>query len=373
MPSRRDIPSLTGLRGVAACSVLFGHAVNIAFFYEPRALPFSEPFGHFGMALFFVLSGFVIHYNYADLFQKEPLGFALRRFFIARFARLYPLYAVAILCSLAMIPFPFPWWVVLSYLTMTQSWLNVEMAIFAPAWSVSTEWFFYVAFVPSTAVIFWLRRPIAVFVVLSLTTIGTLAVAFTLWRAACVSFAGEWFWHGDTSSADPWDWLAYFAPYVRVLDFIAGMLMAQAYRMSAPIRLSPILLPAGLLWCAAAAASFWLKLPTLGTLEGNCLYAPGIALVMLSCTQKNWLSRAMSSPPMLFLGAISYSIYIWSFFVFPMLHQMFSGPIPITLHYVFSGVKVIAIMGVTIIVAYGSYHLIEVPSRRFIRSYGRGR
>ena len=43
-----------------------------------------------GMELFFVLSGFVIHYNYADVGRRPHLQ-NLARFYIARFARIYPL------------------------------------------------------------------------------------------------------------------------------------------------------------------------------------------------------------------------------------------------------------------------------------------
>jgi peptidoglycan/LPS O-acetylase OafA/YrhL len=122
--------------------------------------------------LFFVLSGFVIHFNYADLFRSEPLTSALWRFFVARFARLFPLYAVAIFCSLTMIPVPFSRWVVLSYLTMTQSWFNVEMAMFAPTWLISTEWFFYLAFIPLTAVVVAIRRPMLFFAIFAIAAIA---------------------------------------------------------------------------------------------------------------------------------------------------------------------------------------------------------
>ena len=47
------------------------------------------------MPLFFVLSGFVIHYNYAESIQTGGAS-ALLNFFSARFARLYPLYFCAI-------------------------------------------------------------------------------------------------------------------------------------------------------------------------------------------------------------------------------------------------------------------------------------
>jgi peptidoglycan/LPS O-acetylase OafA/YrhL len=54
MARRDDMPSLTGLRGVAACSELFGHAVNNAFSYEHVLDGFSGRFAYFGMSLFFV-------------------------------------------------------------------------------------------------------------------------------------------------------------------------------------------------------------------------------------------------------------------------------------------------------------------------------
>src|SRR5215203_4219419 len=59
-----------------------------------RGLPF------FGMSLFFVLSGFVIHYNYG-MFRTDGLVAGGKKFFIARFARLYPLYFVVLILSVA--------------------------------------------------------------------------------------------------------------------------------------------------------------------------------------------------------------------------------------------------------------------------------
>ena len=368
MAQLKDIPSLTGLRGVAACAVLFAHVMDTAFSYEPMLHPFSSRLAYFGMSLFFVLSGFVIHYNYADLFRTEPLMSAIWRFFIARFARLYPLYAVAVLLSLPMIPVPFSRWVVLSYLTMTQSWFNLEMAMYPPTWSISTEWFFYLAFVPLTAVVVAMRRPIGVFAVFSIAAIAVLSFAFALWRDQITAFSREWFWHGEPVSSDPWGWWIYFSPYVRLLEFLVGMLMAQAYRIRAT-QLPQIILPACLLWVGIViAASTWTATDSLAP---NFLYAPAIALVMLHVsTSKSWLSRALSSPPMVFLGTISYSIYIWSFYVFAMLNLTFAAGHPITILYVNSGLRVVVLCAVTVVVAYGSYNLIETPGRRWIRMWG---
>ena len=69
MPLMHDrLEPLTGLRAVAAYSVLIAHAISVSFLKDvPAELSqFSSRLAWFGMSLFFVLSGFVIHYNYAE-------------------------------------------------------------------------------------------------------------------------------------------------------------------------------------------------------------------------------------------------------------------------------------------------------------------
>ena len=56
-----------------------------------------------GMTTFFVLSGFVIHYNYGANIAAKGAP-AIRSFLIARFARLYPLYLLVLLISIALCP-----------------------------------------------------------------------------------------------------------------------------------------------------------------------------------------------------------------------------------------------------------------------------
>ncbi len=88
---------LDALRGLAALSVVLFHyttAYEIHFGpYPSRPLLFF-PNGHFGVELFFCISGFVI------LGTIERTA-GLRRFAIARFARIYPAYFVCALISLA--------------------------------------------------------------------------------------------------------------------------------------------------------------------------------------------------------------------------------------------------------------------------------
>src|SRR5437867_12289726 len=96
-----NIPALTGLRFVAAFLILFAHAVDWLAQFQDSEI--RKQFGFlsiYGMPLFFVLSGFVIHYNYRNLFAGKPLLRAVAEFGAARFARLFPLYFCFLLIAI---------------------------------------------------------------------------------------------------------------------------------------------------------------------------------------------------------------------------------------------------------------------------------
>ena len=80
-------PQLTGLRAIAAYLVFFVH--YNPFEKEESLSSFYMLFRqfHVGVALFFVLSGFLITYRYYDL-----KSFSFKQYFVNRVARIYPLY-----------------------------------------------------------------------------------------------------------------------------------------------------------------------------------------------------------------------------------------------------------------------------------------
>src|SRR6202167_1550122 len=98
-PDRPDIPALTSLRFYAAFFVLIAHgcAALLADHETPYgAIYWVRQASGFGMTLFFVLSGFVIHYNYANLVTRAGVK-GIGSYLWARFSRLYPLFLLMML------------------------------------------------------------------------------------------------------------------------------------------------------------------------------------------------------------------------------------------------------------------------------------
>ena len=131
---------------------------------------------------FFILSGFVIAYVYAD---NVSTAAGVATFLRRRIARVYPLHfatlmfyviPVAIL-TLAHRPIPNPEKYSLSFvpyqLTMTQSWFgNGALTFNHPAWSISVEWAMYLAF----PLLIWFRRLAGGWVILAAVVLGGAAL-----------------------------------------------------------------------------------------------------------------------------------------------------------------------------------------------------
>ncbi|MET0985884.1 MAG: acyltransferase [Steroidobacteraceae bacterium] len=152
--ARQEITALTGLRGLAAVWVFLYHAQVLTKDLDESVtwpLRFVASAGYLGVDLFFVLSGFVISYNYAH----EDLHRSLRRyaFFLwKRLARIWPAHTAALLffaAGLAIYPvaFDLSFAGFLKSLTLMQAWAFPAHQIWNPvAWSVSCEWAVYLVF-----------------------------------------------------------------------------------------------------------------------------------------------------------------------------------------------------------------------------------
>ena len=180
-------------------------------------------------------------------------------------------------------------------------------------------------------------------------------------------------WTDDNVSADVWGWIIYYSPLTRLSDFIVGMLAAKIYAgvmvRSQPSVSAWIILAAAPLWCAAdILISPISDNPVLTNIRCNFIFSPALgALLPCLCLYSTRLSRVLASRPFLFAGEISYSVYVWSFGVLSMLGPTFQSPAPSSLAFVSSSIRVLVTAGLTTTFAYGSYLVIEAPSRRWIR------
>lgn len=142
MASDRLLP-LDGLRGLAALLVVGYHYTTRyqELFGHPAPLRLSLPLGHYGVQLFFVISGFVI---FMTLERTQDW----RDFLVSRFARLFPAYWVAVLLTwLVVWRFSLPgrevpasaMWI---NLTMLQGWLHAPH-VDGVYWTLTVELAFY--------------------------------------------------------------------------------------------------------------------------------------------------------------------------------------------------------------------------------------
>jgi peptidoglycan/LPS O-acetylase OafA/YrhL len=383
---RAPILSLTGLRFAAALCVVVSHAIPkiVRFENPPLLVQLLSSLAAAGMTLFFVLSGFVIYYNYAETIGR-PAG--LYNFLIARFARLYPLYAACIAFDLGMkysydqlpaakleaLPY---------YATLTQSWVYLPVdgnaliyrfgLVSSVTWSISTEWFFYLVFPLAAIAIAWLK------------TLGqrlsAAAALSAIALAVMVSLILQATANGGTFSQDSFNrWLIYFSPYPRLFEFLLGCLCAAIFmklaaaptpaeeRLGAWLTAGALLAIVVLQWLMFGITSNELWAGVIRALHMNFGFAVPAALLIFCCARyRNAITRFMAAPLVVLCGEASYSIYLLHFIIINAFR--YEAPV-ITAPRVAVGsalqlvVVIAAIIGLSLV----SWFLIEVPARRWIR------
>jgi peptidoglycan/LPS O-acetylase OafA/YrhL len=370
---------LTSLRFFAAAAVVTCH--------RPRSSPDAwlpyERFGLIGVPFFFLLSGFILAYTYHDRLLARRPG-ALREFLVARVARIYPAYLLAFLFSLWLWPagrdvlhrpFSRALWLVLSQLTMTQALIPNWDYYFggnAPGWSLSCEWTFYLLFPVlllglATGSV---RRRVAVF-----------AAASAVWAVALYLYMT----HAGNPEAQfrKWFWLVYIFPLARVFDFVCGVALGVAFVRAAPavgpasgrgywawglVELGAVaVLWAALHFCPVSpgahggGATFRIHI-----LSAQGYFLPPFALlVWVGAVGRGPLSSGLRWSPLVYLGEISYGLYILQapVFVWTWKAHTLVGRDPQQVLGVTIGTCIAALLVVSVL----SHHLWETPVRRWVR------
>jgi len=348
----RYLPALDGIRAAAVLAVLFYHGGR------------SWAAGGFlGVDAFFVLSGFLITVLLLAEWEKEN-GIGLRAFWARRARRLLPalflvvgavaLYAAAVAGAdelrqirsdgLATLGYVANWRFIIS----EQSYFD-QFAIPSPfrhMWSLAIEEQFYLVWpMVVYGMLRWRRgRILPLAIVATAIGVGSIVLMFALYD----------------STSDPSR--VYFGTDTRASSLIIGALLAMLTHVHPistrkPVRYS--LHAAGIV-AAGILGWFWITTPDTATWlygGGFVLCAFLVATVIADVSQKSHgpLGSLLSWPPLRWIGAISYGLYLWHWPIYVYLSPDRTG---------LSDQKLFILrVVVTFIVATLSYYLVEQPVR----------
>lgn len=311
---RPPIDALTGLRFFAASHIVFLHYFIPVIRTGPDWAYNLFASGQTAVALFYVLSGFVLAWSTTGVDGK--LRSSRRSFWLARFARIYPIYAVAaliygpqILQQLVKQPPSLDWlhFVIQAVLTFTaaQAWVPSEPLLWnAPGWSISVEAFFYLLFPFICVPLLRIGRSTAIALIVGLFFVDLLPrVAFVV-----ASFDGGQMPADNFSQTWVTFWTVF--PMFRLPEFAIGICLA---RIVIPLRNR-----SGAKWTfllALALTAFivvhmLMGTPTLQFLVIWLILPFAVVLIGLLASTHNPITRLLSSGPLVVLGEASYGTYI---------------------------------------------------------------
>jgi peptidoglycan/LPS O-acetylase OafA/YrhL len=328
--------SLSGLRGLGAIWVTLFHV-----FYQSTNHLISV--GYLGVDLFFILSGFIIsHVHNAD-FANGYRPAQHWKFLQLRLIRIYPLH-VFILFAFALFVFTAPRFVeqhvhperfgfgpFLASLFLVHNWGFTSTTFWnGPTWSLSAEWLAYLAF-PFISVAVGRLNP-------KYSLLAALVALVSLELILFITMSPR----GDMGKVG----------LLRIgFEFLSGCFI-QRYAAWDRRRST-----ASLEWVALGLLAIAIYIPSLRA------FAPiSFALLILAVVSgQSIATKLFSSPPMLFLGDVSFSLYMCHWPLIQVRNwSMKQG-------YMSEGVSLFALLVAICIVTILCWKYVEVPARAFGR------
>jgi len=377
--SSHDQPALDALRAVGAMAVLVTHVAFQTGATQQGLAGAVAARLDCGVAIFFVLSGYLLTSPHVKAAQRHLPSPAARRYLWHRALRILPAYWVACLAVVFFMPENrgVPAGTVLRNLALVQIYRRGDLLQgFTQTWSLATEAVFYLLLPAlATAMVVSLRRgrlasAVAVATALVAVNIGFIVVSqgTTLLDQSLTGF-----------------WLPSFTSW-----FAAGMALAVVRWAGHPrlVQLRSLLdmtATAPLAWWTIAAGTLLVaSTPVAGPLGFESIPTPGQAiaknvlyLVLAVClaaplvfgeTQPSVTARFLAKAPWRFAGEISYGVFLWHLLVLAtvmrLLHvSLFGGQFWLVLVLTICGAAALAV---------ASLFLVERPALRY-RDQGPGR
>jgi len=334
-------PEIDGLRALAVLPVLFFHA-GFAWF----------PGGFVGVDVFFVISGYLITSILRD--DIAAGRFSVLGFYERRVRRIMP--ALAVMC-LATIPVAWAWLPPREFDFYGQTLATANLSVsnflfwkrsdyFAPAaefepllhtWSLGVEEQFYLLFPFLFLLLARGRRMLAVVALLCLASFAATQVFASVSPAANFYLLPSRFWELGAGAL-----LALAASDTRERPWtLAGELLSLA---------GLALIVASILFLDGARPfPGWWALPVVG----------GTVLVLAFGRAGTWTARLLGFRPLVWVGLISYSAYLWHQPLLAFARVRLDGQVPQPL--------LLALIAATLLIAYASWRWVELPFRNRAR------
>jgi peptidoglycan/LPS O-acetylase OafA/YrhL len=346
-------PALDGIRALAVAAVLAFHA----------DMPWARG-GFLGVDAFFVLSGFLItSLLLVEWRRSESIN--LLAFWARRARRLLPalflmllgvaFYAVAFAGPLelggirgdavATIAYVANWRPVFA----GQSYFDqfITPSPLRHTWSLGIEEQYYMIWPLLLVLLLAIRR-------VSVRTLTGISVALLISSAVLMAVL---FHPGHDPSR------VYYGTDTRAQSLLVGAVLAMVLPRLGLLRgpWATRILQAVAVACVAGIGWAWVRTESNSILlyrGGFFMLATGVAIVIAASVQPKAgpVGRALSLPPLRWLGLISYGVYLWHWPIYLMLSRSRTGWDP---HALFA-----LRVAVTLLVATASYRLIELPVRR---------
>jgi peptidoglycan/LPS O-acetylase OafA/YrhL len=277
----KRLPTLDGWRAFSIMLVILGHFTSES---NRSALGiFQDGIGALGVSIFFAISGYLITTLLLNEFEKEG-DISLRDFYIRRAFRILPPSMV----YLAFASFFAPWSDIAKCFFFLANYLPLQSTYVGHFWSLSMEEHFYLIW-PFMLAYLGPRRALVA---------GTIAFfVVTGWRVGI---------HPHTVPA----WTLLHRTDGRLDSFFAPCVLAILVHRK-PIKFPAWVPPAAM---ALAVISFAVTRHSMVLSDLQKALQAALFAVMVVATTSNpesLLSRLLETPPMRFIGRISYSLYLW--------------------------------------------------------------
>ncbi|WP_045835243.1 acyltransferase family protein [Hyphomicrobium sp. 99] len=331
---------LDGLRGIAVAAVVAYHF----------GFPYASG-GFVGVDIFFVLSGFLITSIIAA--ELEAGTFSIANFYDRRVRRIVPALVFVCACTTALalfLLFPrelirFASSLIATALSASNFWCLFHSGYFDPSaerqplfhtWSLGVEEQFYIVFPLLLMAAFKWRRNRLGLIIWGLFAVSLLLSVLMLERNPKSTF---------------------FLLHTRAWELLTGSIIALGLIPRPASRLERDAAGAlGLLAIAIAVFSFTSKTPFPGL--AALLPCAGAALVIWGGQggKENTPARFLTARPLVFLGLISYSLYLWHWPLIVFANLFSIEPL--------TGFQKTAVAGTSIALAALTWRFIELPFRR---------